>query len=214
MAETFKKQIFTLSLDSENRHMASAILFDGNRLAITHCVPVAGPPSQWRGKMLADMETKAAAGFAIAVEDRSGTFSPHAASVCFDDVEDGRTLLQQSLDWWFSLKNSGNLLLDTSVTRYDMKAGEEGSLIDIKHDEKGRIVYHPNWMQFHGGHKAMLLCVAAAMLEEPLSGRWIDTMLAAVSKQRPAPKSPLSSWQAITKQRDIDRAQELGGRHE
>ena len=209
-----KKKIFTMSLDSENRHVASAILFEGNRLAITHCVPVAGPPSPWREKMLADMETKAAAGFAIAVEDRSGTFSPHAASVCFDDVEDGRTLFQQSLDWWFSLKNSGNLLLDTSVTRYDMKAGEEGSLIDIKHDEKGRIVYHPNWMQFHGGHKAMLLCVAAAMLEEPLSGRWIDTMLAAVSKQRPAPKSPLSSWQAITKQRDIDRAQELGGRHE
>lgn len=209
-----KKKIFTLSLDSENRHVASAILFEGNRLAITHCVPVAGPPSQWRDKMLADMEAKAAAGFAIAVEDRSGTFSPHAASVCFDDVEDGRTLLQQSLDWWFSLKNSGNLLLDTSVTRYDMKAGEEGSLIDIKHDEKGRIVYHPNWMQFHGGHKAMLLCVAAAMLEEPLSWRWIDTMLAGVSKQLPAPKSPLSSWQAITRQRDTDRAQEFGGRHE
>lgn len=209
-----KKKIFTLSLDSENRHMASAILFEGNRLAITHCVPVAGPPSQWREKMLVDIETKAAAGFAIAVEDRSGAFSPHATSVCFDDVEDGRTLLQQSFDWWFSLKNSGNLLLDTSVTRYDMKAGEEGSLIDIRHDEKGRIVYHPNWMQFHGGHKAMLLCVAAAMLEEPLSARWIDAMLAGVSKQHPTPPSPFASWQAITMQRDADRAKELRGSHE
>ncbi len=123
MTETFKKQIFTLSLDSENRHMASAILFEGNRLAITHCLPVQGAPSKWRDKMLADIDSKAAAGFAIAVEDRSGEFSPHATSVCFDDVEDGRTLLQRSFDWWFSLKNSGNLILDTSVERYDMRAG-------------------------------------------------------------------------------------------
>lgn len=209
-----KKKIFTLSLDSENRHMASAILFEGNRLAITHCVPISGPPSKWREKMLADIESKAVAGFAIAVEDRSGEFSPHATSVCFDDVEEGRTLLQQSFDWWFSLKNSGNLILDKSVLRYDMRTGGEGALIDIKHDEKGRIVYYPNWMSFHGGHKAMLLCVAAAMLEEPLSGRWIETMLAGVSKRNPAPKSPFSSWQAVTSMRDADRARELRSDHE
>ena len=214
MAEKEKKKIFTLSLDSEKRHQATAILFAGNRLAITHCLPVTGAPSIWRDKMLADIKSKAAAGFAIAVEDRSGEFSPYATSVCFDDMEDGRTLLQRSFDWWFSLKNSGNLILDKSVEQFDMRAGGEGSLIDIKHDDKGRIVYFPNWMSFHGGHKAMLLCVAAAMLEEPLSGRWIDAMLGALAQENPAPESPFSSWQAITLQRDADRARELRGNHE
>lgn len=44
MDEKEKKKIFTLSLDSEKRHQATAILFEGNRLAITHCLSVAGPP--------------------------------------------------------------------------------------------------------------------------------------------------------------------------
>lgn len=129
-------------------------------------------------------------------------------------MDDGRTLLQNSFDWWFSLDNSGNLLLDASVMRFSMKVGGEGALIDIKHDEKGRIVYSPNWIQFQGGHKAMLLCVAAAMLEEPLSDRWIGAMLAAVSRQGPVQPSPMSSFHAITMRRDIDRARTVEGIHE
>lgn len=198
------KQIFAVSLDSPQKHRAAATLFDDARLVITHCVPITGAPDVWRDKLKLEIAEKAQQGFAVIVEDRSGRFSPWASSFCFEDVEDERTMLQHSLDWWFSLENSGNLILDRAVQRFAIRAGEEGGLIDIKHDDKGRLVYHPNWMAFTGGHKAMLLCVAAAMLENPLSERWIAAMLDALPPMPPAPPSLLSSWAAIT--RGVDTA--------
>lgn len=198
------KQIFAVSLDSPKKHRAAATLFEDTRLVITHCVSITGAPDVWRDKLKLEIEEKAQQGFAVIVEDRSGRFSPWASSFCFEDVEDERTMLQHSLDWWFSLENSGNLILDRAVQRFAIRAGEEGGLIDIKHDDKGRLVYHPNWMAFTGGHKAMLLCVAAAMLENPLSERWIAAMLDALPPIPPAPPSLLSSWTAIT--RGVDTA--------
>jgi len=198
------KQIFAVSLDSPQKHRAAATLFDDTRLVITHCVPITGAPDIWRDKLKLEIAEKAQQGFAVIVEDRSGRFSPWASPFCFEDVEDERTMLQQALDWWFSLENSGNLILDPAVRRFAIRAGEEGGLIDIKHDDKGRVIYHPNWVAFGGGHKAMLLCVAAAMLENPLSERWIAAMLGALPSVTPVPPSPLSSWTAIT--RGVDTA--------
>lgn len=199
------KNIFAASLDSEKKHRAAATLFEGGRLTITHCVPISGQPSQWREELRNEMDEKARKGFAIIVEDRSGRFSPWGSPFCFDDVEEERTMLQHSLDWWFSLINSGSLILDNSVKRFAITAGEEGGLIDIRHDDKGRVIYHPNWVAFNGGHKALLLCVAAAMLENPLSERWIETMIAGLAPAPTAPRSPLGSWEAITTGWDAQR---------
>lgn len=199
------KRIFAVSLDSPSKHRAAATLFDDTRLVITHCFPLTGAPEAWRASLQQEIADKAAAGFAVVVEDRSGRFSPWASPFCFEDVEDERTMLQQSLDWYFSLENSGNLILDPAVQRFAIRAGEEGGLIDIKHDDKGRVIYHPNWTMFNGGHKALLLCVAAAMLENPLSERWVTAMLGALPSMPAAPRSPLSIWTAIT--RGVDAAE-------
>lgn len=183
------KQIFAVSLDSPRKHRAAATLFDNTQLVITHCLSIDGPPSAWRDVLRTEIEEKAKAGYAVIIEDRTGRFSPYASAFSFEDVEQDRTMLQHSLDWWFSLENSGNLVLDDSVRRFSIRAGEEGGMIDIKHDDKGRVIYHPNWTQFNGGHKAMLLCVAAAMLENPASERWLKAMFACLPQ---SPNSPLS----------------------
>lgn len=189
------KSIFAVSLDSANRHRAAATLMDGTRLFITHCVPIAGRFEVWRDSLRAEIEEKAANGFAVIIEDRSGRFSPYASCLDFADVEDGATMLQHALAWWFSLEHSGNLILDPAVTRFAMRSGEGGN-IEIKSGDRGSFLYQPDWNQFHGGHKALLLCVIAAMMEDPFSDRHFQAMIAAFPKMNPEPKSILERWSA------------------
>lgn len=62
-----------------SKHRAAATLFDDTRLVITHCVPLTGAPETWRASLQQEIADKAAAGFAVVVEDRSGRFSPWAS---------------------------------------------------------------------------------------------------------------------------------------
>ena len=210
MAEQFKvtKQIFVATLDSPQKHKAAATFFDDTRLVITHCMPITGPVDVWREKLREEVKDKAQKGFAVAVEDRTGKFSPYANSFSFDEVEDGLTMLQHAFNWWFSLQNSGNLILDEHVERFAIRAGTEGSMVDVKHDDKGRTIYHPNWMEFNGGHKALLLCVVAAMMEDPLSERWLDAMVGGLHGEDTKKEDPLRSWRAITTGYDMALARQ------
>lgn len=185
------KNIFAVSLDSPKKHRAAAILFDNNRLYLTHCLPISGKGA-WREELKEEIAEKAASGFVVILEDRSGIFSPHANSFCFDDVYDGRTMLQHAFDWWFSMQNSGNLVLAEDLSRFSMTQ-TENSIVDLKYDDKGRVLYAPQWDKFHGAHKALLLCVVAATME-PLSEHWFEAMLAALPSLPEEEWNPLERW--------------------
>lgn len=209
MASSVTKSIFAVSLDSEQKHRATAILFDGARLVITHCMPITGSPEVWRPRLKEEIAEKAAHGFAVIVEDRADQYTPSGNPFSFEDVEDGRTFLQLTLEWWFSLKNSGNLVLDESVTRYDMRAEVENALINISTDEMGRIRYVPDWKRFHGGHKALLLCVAAAMMEDPYSDHYVEAMRGGFPSPPAGQKGIIERLCAVFQARDTARQEEL-----
>lgn len=193
------KLIFSVSLESVRKYKACAFFDAEGRLTVTHCLPIKGTPSEWRSPLLAEIEEKAGKGFAILVEDRTNNFSHHAISFNFDEVgEEGRTMLQHCLDWYFSMDSVGNLILDKSVEPHAIRGGGEMAMVNFSHDEKGRLVYYVDWNKLAGGHKALLMCVAGAVMELPLSGRWMKDFTAAFQAVQPSPVSPLSSFFSIT----------------
>ena len=62
MGESSK--IFTVSLESTQRHKAYAI-YDGERLAITHCKPISGQPSIWKDDLVKEILDKSENGFVV-----------------------------------------------------------------------------------------------------------------------------------------------------
>ena len=74
------KKILSIALESERKFRAHALYTDGV-LVVTHCLPISGPPMEWKNKLLKDIEEKTEKGFAVIVEDRTQNFSPHAVSL-------------------------------------------------------------------------------------------------------------------------------------
>ena len=153
------KKILSIALESERKFRAHALYTDGV-LFVTHCLPISGPPMEWKNKLLKDIEEKTEKGFAVIVEDRTHNFSPHAVSFNFDEImDDGRTMLQHCLDWYYSLDAVGNLMLDRGVETHAIRKGDM-AMVNVRHDERGRLVYDVDWNRMTGGHKAILMCVA------------------------------------------------------
>ena len=79
-----------------------------------------------------------------------------------------------------------------------------------------RLVYDVDWNRMTGGHKAILMCVAGAVMELPFSDRWLNEFAKASQSNRPSPQSPLDSFFAITtgydefRQRDFERSVHAG----
>lgn len=182
------KKIMTVSLESTKRAKAYAI-YDSERLFVMDCNPISGPPSEWKPALLNEIAEKVADGFVVLVEDRTGIFCDNGTQFSFEEVDDGRTMLHHAFDWWAALHGVGNLLLDEKVNRYNIRISGEGALVDCQQDEKGRIRYNVNWQSFHGGHKAVLMCVVAAMME-PLSERYLSEMFAADDAARAEDAQP------------------------
>lgn len=188
--------IMAVSLESEKRHKAYAV-YDGKRLAITHCIPVYGAVSSWEEDFLAELKDKHKAGFSVLIEDRSQQYCiGDATPFSFDEVIDGRSMLYHALDEYFSLLNLGNLIVDQSVERFIVRPGSEGAKIERKQDDVGRTVYSVDWTTFNGGHKAILMCVCAARFRS-VSQVFIDQMFADVKIEDE--NSMLKSFHAITK---------------
>ena len=150
------------------------------------------------------------------MEDRTHNFSPHAVSFNFDEImDDGRTMLQHCLDWYYSLDAVGNLMLDRGVETHAIRKGDM-AMVNFRHDERGRLVYDVDWNRMTGGHKAILMCVAGAVMELPFSDRWLNEFAKASQSNRPSPQSPLDSFFAITtgydefRQRDFERSVHAG----
>lgn len=170
--------IMAVSLESEKRYKAYGV-FDGEKLAITHCIPIHGAVSLWRNDLLQEIRDRHKDGFVVLVEDRSEQYCVgDATSFSFDEVIDSRSMLYHALDNYFSLLNLGNLIVDQSVERFIVRAGSDGAKIERKQDEKGRTVYSVDWTSFSGGHKAVLMCVCAATFRS-LSDIFIDQMFEA-----------------------------------
>ena len=186
-ADDPRKRILTVSLEGERRAQALAA-WDGERLIVTDIQEFFGSPEDWLPVMLQDMEAKVDRGWVVMVEDRTGSFPSRATAYNFDAVgPDGRTRLQSALDWYFALAGRGALIIDPAVNRYALRLGGENDLIVRKADDRGRIVYDARWENISAGHKALLMCVAGAVMEEPLSERWMRVFAGSVkSVQKPA----------------------------
>lgn len=192
-----RKMIFAASIEGAKKHMACA-MYDGERLIVTHCEPLGDRQEAWMPQLLEDIRVKVEQGFVVLLEDRTGRLSPHATAFTFEEIcENGRTYLQSCLDLYFSLAATGRLIFETGLERYALRQ-TEGGMIDTRHDEKGRVIYDVKWSEFDGGRRAMLMCVAGAFLEAPLSERWINALVDASDSETPRPKSWLDTWKTIT----------------
>lgn len=190
--------ILAVSLESGKRHKAYAV-YDGDRLALTHCLPIVGPPSQWAGELREEIEDKDGKGFVVSVEDRTEAFCTGDASVfSFEEMVDGRSMLYHALDHHFALLDMGKIIADKAVERFLIRSGGEGSRIERRQDEKGRTIYAVDWNAFNGGHKACLMCVCAAMMR-PLSERFLEAVYGPLEGEGKGKEfDPDRAWNAIT----------------
>lgn len=188
--------IMAVSLESDKRYKAYAV-FDGEKLAVTHCIPIHGAVSLWKDDLAKELESKHKEGFSVLVEDRSEQYCiGDASAFSFDEMIDNRSMLYHALDSYFSMLNMGNLIVDKSVERFIVRSGSEGAKVEKKQDEKGRTVYSVDWNTFSGGHKAILMCVCAATFRS-LNDIFIDQMFQHVEEQ--VPVDNYRSFDAITK---------------
>lgn len=204
-----KKGILAVSLEDRRKFLMQA-MSEHQTVGVSNCYPLSGTISQWEPFLREQVEKCLAKGFVVLVEDRSGRFVGNATQFSFDQVlEDGRTMFQHCLDWYFSLYDLGGLLLHPSVARFSFQCGKasEESIITRSVDDKGRPLYSPTWEKITGGHKALLMCIAGAMLEEPYSERYVRVLgeLWGVRDREPF-RGPWDSFQAITRGADRARA--------
>ena len=171
MSRTNSKKIFCASIESERRARAYGT-WDGETLVVTHILPLAG--IQWREELFEESRRLAGEGFAVLIEDRTGTFSPYASPFSFDTREqDGTTSFQVSVEWSLALRARGALIVPTELARYLLRTGEGGN-VDVAFSDSGRTLYRPDWSRLTGAHRALLMCVYAAVMEPPLSDRWLE----------------------------------------
>lgn len=190
------KKIFAVSIESKKKCCMGAVYVD-DILSITHVNELSGSVENWKEKLLLEIHEKSEKDFACIIDDRTGSFSEYATRFSFDNIEeDGRTSLQHCFDWYFALENKGAIFFDTTVERFRINAHSEGSILDIKHDDKGRTLYHPNWNEIQGGHRAMLMAVYAATLEQQWSDRWINEYMK-IGKAKKQTQG-ITSFHAIT----------------
>ena len=202
-----KKKIMAISLEGIRRARAMA-MWDGTHLIMTEVRDITGDPQAWLPDMIEDIESKVSNGWVVLVEDRTHSFPAKAIAYNFDTLgPDGRTNLQSALDWYFALDGRGSIILDPSMSKYALRLGREGDIIDAKNDEKGRLVYNVDWQAFNAGHRALLMCVAGAVMEEPLSEHWLRQFVGCIP---PIKKPPI--WPVLRVMRDLNESRFL--RHE
>jgi len=193
-------KIMAVSLMGGQKSKAYAV-FNGEQLVITSVLPIAGIFNAWRKPLVDEIVEKSGKGYAVIIEERTDLIAQHGTQYLLEDVEE-RSNLYEALDWYFALQDMGNLVVDDDAKRFLIRSGSEGQKVEKKQDEKGRSVYSIDWTAFGGGHRAILLCVVAAMTE-PLSGRFLEAMFG-----NPAPDpddyNPVRRMERLIKKRDIE----------
>lgn len=204
MAEGILK-IMTISLMGNQKSKAYAV-FNGEQLVITRVDMIAGPFGIWRKPIVDEIIDKKSKGYVVLVEEKTDLIAHHATQYLLEDIE-GKSNLYDALDWYFALQDIGNLITDDDAKRFLIRAGGEGQKVEKKQDEKGQPFYSIDWSSFSGGHRAVLLCVVAAMTE-PLSDRFIKAMfgeeILEVKEENPARR-----WQKLIHEKDIAKEKKL-----
>ncbi len=203
-------KILTVSLVGNQRSKAYAI-FNGEQLVITGVHPISGVFSSWRKPLIDEIIDKKGKGYVVLIEEKTEIIAQHGTQYLLEDVE-GRSNLYDALDWYFALQDMGNVIADDDAKRFLIRTGSEGQKIEKKQDEKGRPYYDIDWASFHGGHRAILLCVVAAMTE-PLSDRYIEAMFGEPI-QDPEDNNPVRRWKKAFASRDLERGKALEDKRE
>lgn len=198
-------KILAVSLMGNQKNKAYAV-YNGEQLIITAVMTITGLFSSWRKPLIAEIEEKTAAGYVVLVEEMTDMISQHATKYLLEAVE-GRSNLYDALDWYFALQDMGNLVVDEEVKRYVIRSGSEGQRIEKKQDDKGRTYYNIDWSAFHGGYRAVLLCVIAA-LQEPVNRRYLREMYGPERADR-EDTNPARRMRELLHQEDIRRGQAI-----
>jgi hypothetical protein len=197
-----QKKIFAVSLNDKRRFKAYAA-YDGEVLVIGDLVEIGGKYRMWKGPLIAEILDRKGKGFVPLIEERTDNISRHGIQFDFEEMDsmEGRIHLYLALDYYFAMDSMGTVIIPKESAQFKITR----NMVDIKQDEQGRTKYNVNWERLNGGHRAILLCVMAAMFDE-MSGQYIDIMYREIMKT-PASESPMRSFQAIT--RDVDKARAI-----
>ena len=206
------KKILAVSFEGP-RPAQGAAMWDGKELYVKEIREIGVEAYAWIQTLMEDIEVKSGLGWVVMVEDRTASFASPATTWNFDSVgTDGRTNLQSALDWYFALNSRGQIFMEDRLARYKIGMGTgDQDMVYRKNDEKGRMRYEINWQQFTCGHRALLMCVAGAAMEEPLSERWIKTFTGKLPERKKPNIWPVIStmknyW--ASEQQRIEKARE------
>ena len=198
-------KILSISLIGAQKSKAYAV-FNGEQLIVTSVINIQGMFSSWRKSLIDEINDKKTKGYAILVEEKTDLVAQHATQYLLEDIE-GRSNLYEALDWYFALQDMGNLIVDENAQRFVIKSGSEGQRVEKKQDDKGQSYYDIDWTSFNGGHRALSLCVVAAMME-PISDRFIDAMFGEPIPD-PDDDNPARRWKKLINEKDIEREEKL-----
>lgn len=172
-------RIFTVCLVSHKKFKAAAVYHD-ETLVVTQVLPISGLFNSWKEPLIKEIQEKVKAGFIVLIEEKTDFIARYATQYQLEDMNDDNDGMRRSnyfdaLDWYFALADTNNLIIHQDYQQFLISASTEGGKVEKKQDDKGRSLYNVNWQQFHGGYRAVLLCVVAA-LYEPLSERFLEDM--------------------------------------
>ena len=191
-----EKKIFALAFANGRPAVAHAYYSDAY-LDIVKIQDILGRPDEWLPLVQADIDKHVDSDWVVMVDDKTFSISEKATMYDFDALaETGKTNLQLALDWYFALDERGSIRLDDACKKYALQTGEM-SLIELRNDDKGRVVYNVDWNRFSAGHRALLLCVAGAMSEEMYSDRWMRLVCGDIERKKA--DNIITSYAAITK---------------
>lgn len=199
-----KKKILAITCEMGRPAQATAA-WDGENLFIMEITEAGGDPYAWLVKAKSDIEKKAAAGWVVMVGDRTMSFPPPAT--CWDMnamTVDGKTNLHAALEMYFALQARSALIFEPHLKKYQIRLGGENDMAHMENDDRGRSIYRVNWSNFRDAHLALLMCVAGATQEEPMSERWVKTF----AGHLPEPKKP-NIWPVISTMKKFWRKEQL-----
>lgn len=199
-------KIFTVCLTAAKKFKAYAV-FDGERLVITNVAPISGLFSSWKAPLIAEIEDKTAQGFVVVVEEMGESIAQYATRFLLEGMNDeNRSNYYEALDWYFQLQDMDCLTIHPDCQQHSLRVGGEGQKIEKKQDDKGRVFYDIDWKWFTGAHRALLLCVVAAMYE-PLSERFLHAMWGKPDEY--VEENPALRWKKLLDDMTLERGKEL-----
>ena len=184
MKET-KKKILAITCEMGNPAQGTAI-WDGQRLFIMDIAKASGDRFAWLEKALEDIEKKTAKGWVVMVGDRTRSFPPPATTWDMNATNpEGHTKLHAALEMYFALQSRRALVFEPNLKKFQIHLGGDNGMAFIENDDRGRSVYRVNWDKFESVHLVVMMLVAGAVMEEPLSDRWMNIFAGTYKKAAP-----------------------------